>query len=93
MTITTTCYVKKKKNTNHWIALIRTQINGLEQKKIQDANNARKKHIYVENSRIRGKKDLNRLLYERFHGLKDRSKRKNIECNIDESYLHELWER
>lgn len=44
------------KNTNHWIALIRTQINGLEQKKIQDANNARKKHVYVENSRIEERK-------------------------------------
>jgi hypothetical protein len=56
LTITTTCYVILVKNTNHWIALIRTQINGLEQKKIQDANNARKKHIYVENSRIEERK-------------------------------------
>lgn len=32
------------------------RLNGLEQKKIQDANNARKKHIYVENSRIEERK-------------------------------------
>nr|DAR45775.1 MAG TPA: hypothetical protein [Bacteriophage sp.] len=31
----------------------------------------------------RGSKDLNRLLYERFHGLKDRSNRKNMDCDID----------
>lgn len=53
-----------------------------------------KKEAYIRRKQQnRGKKDLNRLLYERFHGLKDRSKRKNIECNIDESYLHELQER
>ena len=33
------------------------------------------------------------MLYERFHGLKDRAKRKNIECNIDENYLYKLWEK
>lgn len=39
----------------------------------------------------RGSKDLNRLLYERFHGLKDRARKKDIQCNIDLQYLHELW--
>ena len=53
-----------------------------------------KKKAYLRRKeKNRGSKDLNRLLYERFHGLKDRSNRKNIDCNIDLQYLHELWDK
>lgn len=31
------------------------------------------------------------MKYERFHGLKDRARKKDIQCNIDLQYLHELW--
>jgi len=40
----------------------------------------------------RGKKDLGRLLLERWHGLKDRNKKHNIELNFDWTYLKILWE-
>lgn len=53
-----------------------------------------KKKAYLRRKeKNRGSKDLNRLLYERFHGLKDRSNKKNIDCNIDLQYLHELWDK
>lgn len=53
-----------------------------------------KKKAYLRRKeKNRGSKDLNRLLYERFHGLKDRSDKKNIDCNIDLQYLHELWDK
>ena len=51
-----------------------------------------KRKAYIHRKeRNRGNKDLNRLLYERFHGLKDRANKKNIECNVDLQYLHQLW--
>lgn len=51
-----------------------------------------KRNAYLRRKeKNRGSKDLNRLLYERFHGLKDRARKKDIQCNIDLQYLHELW--
>lgn len=51
-----------------------------------------KKEAYLRHKRNnRGSKNLDRILYERFHGLKDRARKKNIECNIDKDYLNELW--
>lgn len=73
-------YAIRVKNINPQTVLIETLISGLEQKKIVKEKN-------------RGSKDLNRLLYERFHGLKDRSNRKNMDCDIDLQYLHELWDK
>lgn len=53
-----------------------------------------KREAYLKRKqRNKGSKNLDRLLYERFHGLKDRAKRKNIECSIDENYLYKLWEK
>lgn len=50
-----------------------------------------KRNAYLRRKeKNRGSKDLNRLLYERFHGLKDRARKKDIQCNIDLQYLHEL---
>lgn len=39
----------------------------------------------------RGKKDLNRLILERWHGIMERSKRKGWDCNITIDFLRELW--
>lgn len=39
----------------------------------------------------RGKKDLNRILLERWHGVIDRSRRKGWESDITIDYLRELW--
>lgn len=51
-----------------------------------------KRNAYLRRKeKNRGSKDLNRLLYERFHGLKDRARKKDIQCNMDLQYLHELW--
>lgn len=51
-----------------------------------------KRNAYLRRKeKNRGSKDLNRLLYEKFHGLKDRARKKDIQCNIDLQYLHELW--
>lgn len=51
-----------------------------------------KRNAYLRRKeKNRGSKDLNRLLYERFHALKDRARKKDIQCNIDLQYLHELW--
>jgi hypothetical protein len=40
----------------------------------------------------RGKKDLNRLLLERWHGVKDRAKSKNYLIDFDWIFLKEVWE-
>lgn len=39
----------------------------------------------------RGKKDLDRLLLERWHGVKDRAKRTGYIVDFDWTYLKELW--
>jgi len=41
----------------------------------------------------RGKKDLDRLLLERWHGIKDRVKKQNLILDFDWIYLKELWNR
>lgn len=86
-------YAIRVKNINLQIVLIEILISGLEQKKITDVKSAKRKHTCDVKKKNRGSKDLNRLLYKRFHGLKDRSNRKNIDCNIDLQYLHELWDK
>lgn len=86
-------YAIRVKNINPQTVLIETLISGLEQKKIVDVKSAKKKAYLRRKEKNRGSKDLNRLLYERFHGLKDRSNRKNMDCDIDLQYLHELWDK
>ena len=39
----------------------------------------------------RGKKDLDRLLLERWHGIVDRSRKKGWPCDITIDFLRELW--
>jgi len=39
----------------------------------------------------RGKKDLDRILLERFHGIKDRCKKSGLESNISLDDLKQLW--
>ena len=41
----------------------------------------------------RGKKDLDRLLLERWHGIMERAKRKNWYCDITLNDLKELWNK
>lgn len=41
----------------------------------------------------RGRKDLNRLLLERWHGAKDRAKKNNLEIDFDIEYLRSLWDK
>lgn len=77
-------YAIRVKNINPQTVLIETLISGLEQKKIVDVKSAKRKHICAVKKRIE---------YERFHGLKDRSNRKNMDCDIDLQYLHELWDK
>lgn len=86
-------YVIRVKSINLQTVLIEILASGLEQKKILDVKSAKRKLTYVAKKKNRGSKDLNGLLYERFHGLKDRSNKKNIDCNVDLQYLHELWDK
>lgn len=51
-----------------------------------------KKQQYIKRRLAnRGKKDLNRLLLERYHGILERAAKKNLECSITLDYLRELW--
>lgn len=51
-----------------------------------------KRNAYLRRKeKNRGSKDLNRLLYERFHGLKDRARKKDIQCNIDLRFMCLIW--
>lgn len=51
-----------------------------------------KKEQYLKRKeQNRGKKDLNRPLLERWHGMKDRASRKNIPFNVSLEDLHNLW--
>lgn len=77
-------YAIRVNSINLWTVLIRIQINSRCKECKRNAYLRRKE-------KNRGSKDLNRLLYERFHGLKDRARKKDIQCNIDLQYLHELW--
>mgnify|MGYP000005459383 FL=1 len=51
-----------------------------------------KKQQYLKRKAAnRGKKDLNRILLERYHGVLERSNKKGQECTITLDYLRELW--
>lgn len=69
------------KNTDKWFRA----------EKDSRCKECKRKAYLRRKERNRGSKDLDRLLYERFHGLKDRARKKNIQCNIELQYLHELW--
>ena len=51
------------------------------------------KSIHYEKRKLqnRGKRDLDRLLLERWHGVKDRAKKKGLIMNFEWIYLKELW--
>lgn len=84
-------YAIRVNSINLQTVLIRIQINGLELKKDSRCKECKRNAYLRRKEKNRGSKDLNRLLYERFHGLKDRARKKDIQCNIDLQYLHELW--
>jgi len=41
----------------------------------------------------RGKRDVNRLLLERWHGIKERAAKKNYTVDFNWGFLKELWEK
>lgn len=55
--------------------------------------NCKSKQLQKRKENNRGKKDLDRLLLERWHGIKERSKTKGHIIDFDWKYLKELWEK
>ncbi len=51
------------------------------------------KYIQHSNRKLknRGKKDLDRILLERWHGVKDRSHKKGFTIDFDWTFLKEIW--
>lgn len=67
--------------------------NHYREYKDRRCSSCKKKQYLKRKENNRGKKDLDRLLLERWHGLKDRAIRKNYKVDFDWKFLKELWNK
>lgn len=65
--------------------------NFYRDKKDRRCKDCKREQYNKRKNQNRGKKDLNRILLERFLGLKERSKSKNLEVSITIEDLRNLW--
>lgn len=85
------CYKCKKYKPECEFDINRDKSNWFRNFKDRRCKQCKKLQTLKRKLQNRGKKDLDRLLLERWHGVIDRSKRKGWECDITLDFLRELW--
>jgi hypothetical protein len=69
------------------------QNNWYRNNKDRRCKSCKKEQYEKRRSKNRGKQDFDRIILERFHGLKDRAKRSGLEVNITLDDLKNLWNK